>query len=139
MCGEVRYAKNLGPSGMRFPPGSLACKGFSPKWLRWIKECISTVSYTVRLNGKGAKSIRPMRGLRQGDQIFHYLFILVANVLSRRIEKVVAEKQLIEIWIKRECLILLHLIFVDDSIFFLKGSVSNLTTLRSIIDDYCRA
>lgn len=50
-----------------------------------------------------------------------------------------AEKQLIGIWIKRECHILHYLLFVDGSFFFMKVSLINLTTLLSIIDDYCRA
>lgn len=53
----------------------LARKVFIPTWIiwnkeyRWTKECISTVSYTVLVNGKRTKLIRTKRGMRQGDPI----------------------------------------------------------------------
>ena len=55
---------------------------FSPKWVNWIRQCVTTVSYSVLVNGSPSKPFHPSRGLRQGDLVFPYLFLLYANVLS---------------------------------------------------------
>ena len=41
--------------------------GFDRKWIKWIMECISFVSYNIIVNGKKSNTIYPTRGIRQGD------------------------------------------------------------------------
>lgn len=56
--------------------------GFHSKWIGWIMECISTVSYSYLINDSVYGLIKPSRGIRQGDPISPYLFILCGEVLS---------------------------------------------------------
>lgn len=59
--------------------------GFCNTWCQWIHKCLSTVSYSILINGEPTDIIRPQRGIRQGDPISPYLYILCAEGLSQLI------------------------------------------------------
>ena len=61
--------------------------GFQEELIKIILECISSVSFSILLNGSPLRLVNPIRGSRQGDPLSTYLFILGAKVLSRMLLK----------------------------------------------------
>ena len=61
--------------------------GFADSLIKIIMSCMSTVFYTVLLNGQPVGNIKPTRGLRQGDSLFLYLFLLCAFGLQGLLKK----------------------------------------------------
>ena len=99
-------------------------------------QCISTVSYSVIINGETFGCITPTRGLRQGDPLSSGLFLLCAEGLSALIHQAARTKALSGISICRGCPSITHLFFADDSLLFCKANVMECNVLMSILGVY---
>ncbi|RVW23944.1 LINE-1 retrotransposable element ORF2 protein [Vitis vinifera] len=63
--------------------------GFESKWLGWMWSCISTAKFSVLVNGVSAGFFPSSKGLRQGDPLSPYLFVMGMEVLSNLIRRAV--------------------------------------------------
>lgn len=68
--------------------------GFHERWISLIMMCVITVEYSVLINGEAKGKIIPTKGLRQGDLISPYLFLICAEGLSTMIKKKEREGQI---------------------------------------------
>ena len=92
--------------------------GFDNKWCALIMKCVTTVSYSMKINGKPKGHIVPSRGIRQGDPLSPYLFLLCAEGLSALIKKEVENGRLGGVAVYRWGPKISHLFFADDSLIF---------------------
>ncbi|XP_028051902.1 uncharacterized protein LOC114256459 [Camellia sinensis] len=113
--------------------------GFHTVWIRWVMECVTTVTFSIFANGEKRASIIPTRGLRQGDPLSSYLFILVADVLSKLLTRSLRNNLLSGFKLARHCPTLSHLFFADDVLLFLKANVEECTHMLAILKIYCEA
>ena len=97
--------------------------GFNERWISLIMQCITTVTYSVLINGEAHGCIVPSRGLRQGDPLSPYLFLICADGFSSLINDAVRNNLLNGVSICRGSPMITHLFFADDSLLFCKASI----------------
>ncbi|XP_074289141.1 uncharacterized protein LOC141614281 [Silene latifolia] len=114
----------------------LRAMGFDRAWIRRVMECVSTVSFSVLINGQPSSTFIPSRGLRQGDSLSPYLFILCAEVLSILMRRAVEQRSLHGVRIARTAPPISHLLFADDSIFFMRASADEVETVSNMLRRY---
>ena len=154
----VLIANELVDSSLRRKKGGLVCKldiekaydsisweflyqvlgrmGFGNRWLTWIKWCISTASFSVLINGSPAGFFPSSRGLRQGDPLSPYLFVIGMEALSCMINRAVDGNYLSgsRVAIGRgEDLTISHLLYADDMLVFCKADPDQLKYLSWIM------
>lgn len=63
--------------------------GFSTKWCSIIEACLHCQSFSFNLNGAPFGKVIPSRGVRQGDPLSPFLFILCFEFLSRSLTNLI--------------------------------------------------
>jgi hypothetical protein len=109
---------------------------FHPKWVTIMMECISTVSYSILVNGEPHGYIKPSRGLRQGDPFSPYLFLLCAEGLHSLLQRAKNGGAIQGISISRGGPKLTHLFFADDSLLFCKASTIEVSCVQDLLIEY---
>ncbi|KAJ9538568.1 hypothetical protein OSB04_031301 [Centaurea solstitialis] len=113
---------------------SLENMGFGTKWRRWIEACLKSSTMSVLVNGSPTKEFGMERGLRQGDPLAPFLFLIVEENQNILFEEA-CEKGIFEgLKIGQEEITVSHLLYADDAIFFGKWSKSNLKILIKILE-----
>jgi hypothetical protein len=110
--------------------------GFDRGFVDLLLACVSSVKYRVRYNDQETEEFIPTRGLRQGDPLSSYLFLICAEISSALTHR--EDVRGIEgIWVCRNAPSVSHLLFADDSLILLKANLTNATSLRQVLDQYC--
>ena len=110
--------------------------GFHENWVRIVMKCVSPVTYAVCINGIPRGEIKPMHGLRQGDPLSPYLFILCAEGLSALLHKAVQNKSLKGVAASARGPKISHLFFADDSLIFGKATVQECLEIQRVMQVY---
>ncbi|KAL0387735.1 UNVERIFIED_CONTAM: putative mitochondrial protein [Sesamum radiatum] len=113
--------------------------GFPPCFIRLVMLCVSSVSYSFMLGGCQFGTLIPERGLRQGDPLSPYLFLLCTEVFSSIIQRAEADGRIRGVLIYRGAPHILHLLFADDTLIFCQASLEGSCAIREVLESYRRA
>ncbi|GMP88073.1 hypothetical protein CsSME_00040189 [Camellia sinensis var. sinensis] len=109
----------------------MAKLGFSPKWIQLISQCISTVQFAILV------FFQPKAGLRQGDPLSPYLFLIVMQVLSEGFAHLASLNVCRGIAISRKSPPISHLLFVADCFIFQHYNPVDIWCLHWFLNAFC--
>jgi hypothetical protein len=111
--------------------------GFAERWISLMMAYVSLVRYQVRFNFEEADMFTPTRGLRQGDPLSPYLFLLCAEGLSSLLLHEEEVNVIDGVRVCRNAPSVSHLLFADNSLILMKADMNNATSLQQVLDTYC--
>ena len=115
----------------------LICANFPMNLIQTIMCCVTTTTTSILFNGGTLDPLVPTRGIRQGDPLSPYLFILCIDFLGQLIEGKCAEKAWDPVKSSKSGPYFSHLFFADDLMLFAKANSKNCSTIRSVLDIFC--
>jgi hypothetical protein len=122
-----------------FLKATLDSMGFPHNIISIIMKCVTSVTFAILINGAPTQTFSPQRGLRQGDPLSPYLFILCADVLSGLISNAQMNKCIKGVKVAHGAPEITHLFFADDSLLFCRATKEEVTHLKNIITTYQEA
>ena len=123
----------------RFLCKVLEAFGFSHQWINLIFKFISTPKIFVLINGTPAGFFEISRGIRQGDPLSPFLFIIMAEAFGRAVSDAYKKWKISSIPITRNLPHLAHQQYADDTILPGKSSVQEALGYKSILQTYMDA
>jgi len=82
LCLKINLKKAFDSVNRDFVLYIMKCMGFPPTWCHWIKELIYRPSFSVMINGSPGGFFKSNRGIRQGDPLSPFIFVMVMEFLS---------------------------------------------------------
>ena len=113
--------------------------GFDRRWVHLIMQCLTTVSYSVILNGEPTGYIKPTKGIHQGDPLSPYLFLICAECLTALLRQAEVSGPIQGLSICCGGPHISHLFFADDSLLFCRATMVECRNLLATLDTYEQA
>ena len=99
--------------------------GFQDTWVAMIMQCITTISYSIMVNGEPKGLIHPSRGLWQGDPLSPFLFLFCAEGLNALLTQAAKIGDIPGYSLCRAGPKITHLFFADDCLLFCRATLLN--------------
>lgn len=110
--------------------------GFHSHLVTLVMSCITSISYSIMINGEAQGHILPTRGLCQGDPLLSYLFLICAEGLSSMLIAAELANEIHGMSISQRGPPVTHLFFADDSLIFCHASALECRKVLNILQDY---
>uniref|UniRef100_A0A2N9IBN2 Reverse transcriptase domain-containing protein n=1 Tax=Fagus sylvatica TaxID=28930 RepID=A0A2N9IBN2_FAGSY len=114
----------------------LLAAGCPPKFVNWIKECITNSRFTISLNGSLVGYFPGGKGLRQGDPISPYLFVIAMEGFTRLLKRRVLEFRNFKFHPQCKQLQITHLSFADDLLLFSSADLPSIQLIKSVLEEF---
>ena len=105
---------------------------FSSLFIEWIRSYLTGARFSISLNGILVGYFKGARGVRQGDPLSPYLFVLAINVLSKMLDAA-ANYEVFKFHPKCKKVQLTHLCFADDLLIFAKGDKESVIGVQKVL------
>ncbi|GKD44317.1 RNA-directed DNA polymerase, eukaryota [Tanacetum coccineum] len=112
--------------------------GFGNKWCDWIQSCLTSSRGSILVNGSPTKEFQFCKGLKQGDPLSPFLFILIMESLHLSFQRVVDSGMFKGLNLSNS-MCLSHMFYADDVVFVGKWSDENINTLTNVLECFHRA
>jgi len=116
----------------------LTAFGFAPSWVRWVVNILSSLFFSMLINGIPSPTFRPSRGIRQGDPLSPFLFVIMAEGLGRSIKYALYSRRLKGLSFLNSHTFS-HQQFVEDNMLFGHPSVQEARLLKTILSNFSEA
>ncbi|GKC20760.1 RNA-directed DNA polymerase, eukaryota [Tanacetum coccineum] len=112
--------------------------GFGDKWCNWIQSCLRSSRGSIIVNGSPTEEFQFYKGLKQGDPLSPFLFILIMESLHISFQRVVDAGMFKGITLSSS-LQLSHMFYADDVVFVGQWSDANFDTIVHVLECFFRA
>jgi hypothetical protein len=136
---ELDLEKAFDNVNLEFLCSCLQDFGFPDITIKLIMHCVTSSTYSILLNGNKMHPFKPTHGLRQGDPLSPYLFILFMEKLSIAINNYVHQGDWDPIRMSATSPHLSHLLFADDVLLFTKAKKSQIKFIKDLFDHFSKA
>ncbi|KAL0288473.1 UNVERIFIED_CONTAM: hypothetical protein Scaly_2729500 [Sesamum calycinum] len=123
----------------KYLEGILSKLGFHYEVVSLIMRCVSSVSYSFLLNESQFGFLSSGMGIRQGDSLSPYLFILCAEELSRMLQDRESRGEITRVAVAHNVTRVSHLLFADDTLIFCKATETELGMIWRLLETYGKA
>ncbi|PWA52848.1 reverse transcriptase domain, Reverse transcriptase zinc-binding domain protein [Artemisia annua] len=114
MMFKVDFEKAFDSVSWKFLDHMLSVLGFGAKWRSWIQSCLCSSRSSILINGSPTSEFPIKRGLRQGDPLSPFLFIIVMEGLHIALQNAVGSGLIRGSKVGDSGLIISHLFYADD-------------------------
>ncbi|GLJ31641.1 hypothetical protein SUGI_0635650 [Cryptomeria japonica] len=123
----------------RFLCKCLDAFGFNKKWVNWIFHCISSLKFSILINGASTRFFESSGRIRQRDPLSPFLFIILVEALGRALRFSQERGLVIGVKITSGLLEVTRQQFVDDTMLFDEGRKREALQMRNILRQYVLA
>lgn len=123
----------------KYLEATLLAYGFCNRWVNWILNMIATPNFSILLNGTPTSTFIVTRGLRQGDPLSPFLFIIAAEGIGRYFKKELRERKIKGFRLWGNNISVTHQQFVKDIMIFCKVSLREVKMVKEILEVFMEA
>eukprot|EP00253_Pinus_taeda_P010319 PITA_10319 len=139
MLMQLDLSKAYDKVSWRYLEAILKAFGFCSSWINWVMALIRSPRYSILINGAPSGFFAPSRGIRQGDPLSPFLFIILMEGLSRTIAKRQVDGKIQGLKPIRSLRATTHQQFVDDTMLHGTPTVKEAVAYREILDLFSQA